>query len=279
MKNIQVSLFVLSILILTAIAQDKEPVQLTFRVHGISDSDSVHLNPDWYPYFQQDKIFLSWHWGGNKRLTKALKSNGLHHNANASDHKYDTSKFLDNTTMIVFNYYNSAIEQSILSPMQSIGFRYDPTLPLTKPGEFINRPLDETNSVFGWLNRQGDTVYDSSTKSYRLKFLKNITYLQPVLSNIWPDYNYVFNNQIEQTDTNARKVNGEQWYLAINLRRLDSTVNDNSVVLTITLPYQTKMNDTSSVSGLIKFAEIPNDTPNASNRQQKINKKTRYPAC
>ena len=75
MKNMLI-VIILALSFANTFAQDKEPAQHKFFVPVYSEIDSVYLS-DTLDFLKQDKFMLGWHWGGSKKISKALCMNQI----------------------------------------------------------------------------------------------------------------------------------------------------------------------------------------------------------
>lgn len=252
MKKVLI-LIILNICILNA--QDSEPELWEFR-WGYSNDLRI-FNPD---SVKQTSFLTGFQWGGSTQMNNALQNNvwtGGDYNVNPISPIRKLNLILQPKWQDK-GYYNPGY---FYSPF----LQYEPTLPLDGTNEgTILRLDDESDPVFGFRNRIG-TILDTPTDPNfsRLVLKKDSSYVgDTVLSDIWPQPNFktitweAF-KKYGQTD----KYLGRKWYITINLRRLnpsvDTIINDDGV-LNLKLPYETwgGANDT------IQFNQLPKNDHN-----------------
>lgn len=181
-------------------------------------------------------------------------------------------------------------DRGYFSPV-AIGIQYEPTLLLnnSNPSAIVSRNQDTTRSIFGFTNIQGEIKTDSSDVNYkrlilRPSLLDNYTSLLVLSGNSFSDkffqngidgYNIEINKipihhteypdalfRGNITDTiHSYELNGDRFYLSINLRPLSNNAAPNDTVLALKIKYVTLPDTTPPYhwpsSGYIRFDSIP----------------------
>ncbi len=212
-------------------SQDFEPTQVKFN-WGIGGNET-YLSAD-SAYFKQDKFLRGWHWGASKNISHAV-------GANQKDaHSYVTAEELDSNCLIILKpdvEYTHGNEDRILNAR---AIQYEPTLLLNSnnPSNLVIRQGDTTRPVFGFLNRRGRILTDSTDPNFNRLIIDSAELVNEViLSEPWPS------NQLSLaligTNPDSTTLNNylcETLIFSINLRRAGSEMN-NDTVLKIELPY------------------------------------------
>jgi type IX secretion system substrate protein len=247
MKNILV-LFFLSLSL--TYSQDSEPTSWEF-IWGHSTTPRPFVNDS----SKQESIMTGFQWGGSSQM-----NNALFNNLSTGSNYTPPTEPINTTTNLIFQ--PTWLGSTGYSPgyFKAVMMQYEPTLPLDGTNEgTIFRPADKSDPIFGFRNRNGRILTDTTDDNYsRIVLEKDSSYTGgKVLDDIWPQPNFDSEEKGGQTDS----YKGKLWYLTINLRRLKpsiETTKDNSVVLSIKMPYL-KWNSTTD---FIKFNKIPSNVSN-----------------
>jgi len=158
--------------------------------------------------------------------------------------------------------------------------QYEPTLILNpnNPSNLVIRQGDTTRPVFGFINRRGRVLTDSTDPNFNRLIIEDNLIDQVILSEPWPS-NQISLATIGQSDENIlNNYLCKTLFFSINLRRTGSEMN-NDTVLKIELPYTylydsiyvNQSNDTTHYTisryANIKFATapLPSQYPNGTN--------------
>lgn len=267
MKNILSILLFLVCLHIAAYSQDKEPSQHPFTMDG----SPYYLSTD-SSKFSIDRFAWGFIWSGDYRINTKLGFNT--EEEPVSSYSGATIKspdeFISNTDYI-FQIPGLSWHGSWWCPFNTLSYQYEPTLLIPDENRMYTRELDPTNPVFGFMHIDTNiTITDTDT---RLKLYKAGTYTNPVIKNPWINDRYFVTNVIYKDDDSIiteitqinplfhRQYNGREFFVNINLRRLDSTdlLQNDSIVLKLTLPYHEKTKDTWDT---IKFSYTPSTVIN-----------------
>jgi len=211
-------------------SQDFEPTQVKFN-WGIGGNET-YLSAD-SAYFKQDKFLRGWHWGASKKISHAV---GVNQN---DAHRTVTADKLDTNCHIILkpDEYTHGNEHRILNAR---AIQYEPTLTLNpnNPSELVIRQGDTTRPVFGFLNRRGRILTDSTDPNFNRLIIDSVELVnQVILSEPWPS-NHLSLALIGETknDSIMNTFLCKTLVFSINLRRTSSEMN-NDTVLKIELPY------------------------------------------
>ena len=251
----------------TASAQDIEPPHRPFRFNGINN---YLINSD-SAAFRQNRFAWGFIWSGDLRMNNALGFNmweqrTMYFSTNPLGNFYFPASHYNRNNDLIMQVNRLSWSGAGLYPFITSSFSYCPFLKIETRGEFYTRNGDTTRPVFGFSNIASNIQITST--DMRLRLYHDSSYSNPVLSNPWPndrlrrlqkidkDNDQVSVEYVAGVETNITNPywNGGQFYLVINLRRLDQNDNSQSTdtVLKIKLPYKTT-ND----SGYIRFDSIP----------------------
>jgi len=211
-------------------SQDFEPTQAKFN-WGIGGNET-YLSAD-SAYFKQDKFLRGWHWGASKKISHAVGVNQNDALRNVTADK------LDSNCLIILkpDEYTHGNEHRILNAR---AIQYEPTLTLNpnNPSNLVIRQGDTTRPVFGFLNRRGRVLTDSTDPNfYRLIIDSADLVNKVILSEPWPS-NQLSLALIGETknDSIMNTFLCKSLFFSINLSRAGSEMN-NDTVLKIELPY------------------------------------------
>ncbi|HPI20758.1 MAG TPA: hypothetical protein PKY56_10335, partial [Candidatus Kapabacteria bacterium] len=210
--------------------QDFEPTQAKF-IWGIG-GNQIYLSAD-SAYFKQDKFLRGWHWGASYKISHAVGAN----QNDAANSDVEASS-LDSNCLIILKPedYTHGNEGQILNAR---AIQYEPTLLLNpnNPSNLVIRQGDTTRPVFGFLNRKGRVLTDSTDPNFNRLIIDSAELVnQVILSEPWPS-NQLSLATIGQTDeTILNNFLCKTLVFSINLRRTSSEMN-NDTVLKIELPY------------------------------------------
>ncbi|HPI19914.1 MAG TPA: hypothetical protein PKY56_06035 [Candidatus Kapabacteria bacterium] len=211
-------------------SQDFEPTQTKFN-WGYGGNET-YLSAD-SAYFKQDKFLRGWHWGASKKISHAV---GVNQN---DAHRTVTADKLDSNCHIILkpDEYTHGNEHRILNAR---AIQYEPTLTLNpnNPSELVIRQGDTTRPVFGFLNRRGRILTDSTDPNFNRLIIDSSSLVnQVILSEPWPS------NQLSLALIGEKRIDSimntflcKSLFFSINLRRAGSEMN-NDTVLKIELPY------------------------------------------
>jgi hypothetical protein len=138
----KIILFVATIFLLSfsfLFSQDKEPTPLRMKIklNGIIQDTTISEK-----LFPQEHIIKTWQWGGFVKWTEGLKMNAMQ-----GWNLYGFFSGEKNYTPSPSKRLNAIIIDDC--PLDTESFQYEQTLLITKPEDFVPRPNDPTNAVFG----------------------------------------------------------------------------------------------------------------------------------
>ncbi|MCO5251098.1 MAG: hypothetical protein M9949_06715 [Candidatus Kapabacteria bacterium] len=259
------TLIILSALLFVTIrlsAQDSEPSPLNFSyIANGQNYTNQALNK---AHFQQSNFIISTQWEGHSRMLQALKFN--------MNHGHRPRNEWGSTLGRVSSFPNIADSGYSMKYIwfggkhECRGFQYRPTLyiPENRQGEFIYQAADTTRTVFGFSYIRDSAQVINNPNSTIYKLYKDSTNLinAVVLGNTWINDKFYFfsGNSSPAQDT----MNGRRWIFSINMRRLNinESANDDDVVLSIKLPYVTRIDSITTEYNYIKFSYPPKTTLN-----------------
>jgi len=212
-------------------SQDFEPTQAKFN-WGIGGNET-YLSAD-SAYFKQEKFLRGWHWGASYKISHAVGAN----QNDAANSDVEASS-LDRNCLIILKPedYTHGNEGQILNAR---AIQYEPTLLLNpnNPSNLVKRQGDTTRPVFGFLNRKGRILTDSTDPNFNRLIIDSAELVNEViLSEPWPS-NQLSLALIGETknDSIMNTFLCKTLVFSINLRRTSSEMN-NDTVLKIELPY------------------------------------------
>ncbi|MFA5511701.1 MAG: hypothetical protein WC313_04555, partial [Candidatus Kapaibacterium sp.] len=175
-------------------AQTKQPGQKKLNYLG----SNIFL--DQHQDFKQSNFVIGWHWGSMKVLSRALLMNQGDISTTKEFSFYSEGDFNTNTNYFVRAYYDTVIDGQ---PKEGYlyshclydnfivftnGMTYDPTLYLNPTNLFeLNKRLgDSQNPIFGFLNKRGRVLIDSSDENYSRLIIDGDSLInEVVLSEPW----------------------------------------------------------------------------------------------
>ncbi|MDT3738223.1 MAG: T9SS type A sorting domain-containing protein [Candidatus Kapabacteria bacterium] len=286
-----IAIFFLAITV--AFSQNVEPTQKSFDYKDI-DGNTVndgYLNGN-LDYFKINNYTLGWHWGGQRKISKAMLANqsdigtgwGIEPNDyyNSNTNLFVRASWADGYTEEIggqtiyhefWLYTHCKYDDQIMftkSLCYSAALAHDPTddyklIKLTD--EPYNAPDDPNNHIFGFKDKNPNCIVSQfPDNKWRLKVEDNISPNTEILSNPWP------NNLLTYHDGGSDEIDdnfsGRAFYVSINLRRLyDEDGFEDVDVLKIEVPYTYL--DHIDVYGnnvyytrTAKFRQIPSDQLN-----------------
>lgn len=193
MKTIIILLFSVTI----AFSQTREPNRHIFYMDG-----APFMLDTQNDYFKSTSFQLGWHWGYLKKLSQALLMNQADiYTHTSSNPPFHTKGGLNsNTNYFVKAYYDTVIDGQHKKGhlythckydkhiVFTNGITYDPTLFVnpSKPYELNIREGDPQNPVFGFLNKHGRVLTDSTDENYSRLILDGDSLInEVVLSEPW----------------------------------------------------------------------------------------------
>jgi len=217
----------------------KQPLMFDFRSPITHTMITDSLKEEYFP----TQMIIGWQWGSNERINEAMYMNmGQETNDIGSIRKH----FINNP---VTDYKSKAmIGLTVFNPLDANAIVLEPTLKLNNPGSYEVRD----NAIFGFQDVNGTITSNIMDPNYNRLVLKQsdlVTYPSDsvVLKNAWELQEFIpygYKEQEEPSKPFADYINkGYEFYLTINLRRLDSTstaTKTGDTVLTIRIPYKYK---------------------------------------
>lgn len=145
-------------------AQDSEPTPWDFK-WGFS----VTPRPFVLDSFPQTSFLTGFQWSGSNRMDNALFNN-------AKTGRYFKSESIVPDSSVNWLFQPSWIDGSDYHPgyFGAVMMQYEPTLPITT-SNFGNilRPADDSDPIFGFLNRKGRILTDDTDANYsRIELMK-----------------------------------------------------------------------------------------------------------
>jgi hypothetical protein len=260
------TLIIISVLLFVTInvsAHDSEPSPLNFSyiANGQNYEDQA-LNKE---HFQQTNFIISTQWEGHSRMLQALKFNMNHGHRPRNDWGTSLGRVSSFPNIADSGYSMKYIWTG--GKHECRGFQYSPTLyiPENQRGKLIYQTADNRRSVFGfsYIRDSAQVINNPNSTIYKL-YTDSTNYIDSVvLGNTWiNDKFYVFGIPSDQNYDHT--TGGTRWIFSINLRRLNinESANDDDVVLSIKLPYEEKLNDSTFIDGMIDFSYPPKTTLN-----------------
>ena len=250
-----------------------------------------------HPDFKTDKFRIGWHWAAARTMSKNLNFNFIHCTIDDMGHLppyYSNAYALTDVEDSAYMIINSSIigyHWSKYYPAWSMSYQYEPTLLIDSNNTlaFNKRLYDTTHPIFGFENIHG-YVPPQSNENYNRLIIDDSYNNSIILSNNWPN-NYLKHtgeikngmgdtlwtdpfNIVNILDTlQVKEYNGNEFYISINLRRLntgDITSNDDKL-LAIVLPFENLPGSGGTIKGIIKFDSLPSlnygDTINLPNNR------------
>jgi hypothetical protein len=213
-------LFVCLILGISGKAQDREPTPMQFKWGFDNINNRVFVLDS----FQQKSILTGFQWSGSRVMDAYLlnDSRANHGYDRACPRKYPLN-FINQPSWWDRGSYN-------VGAWNAPFMQYEPTLYFENPVDTgkILRPGDKSDPIFGFLYKKGIIRSDTTDENYTRLVLtvagKSGYGSDTVLQHIWPQPEFItrtyhcFKFENGQTDKYLRR----KWYLAINLRRLNS---------------------------------------------------------
>lgn len=255
MKLIIITLLLLPMLLAGQNFLDpKQPLTFEFKDPntGILITDS--LKEEFFP----SDLILGWQWGDNARINEAMYMNmGQSTNwINEIKKQYSNNPTTDyvSKAMVGLTVYN---------PLDANVIVLEPTLKLNNPGSYEV----SDNAIFGFESVSG-TIPNSADPNFGRLILKSDSL------NIYPSDSVILKNAWELSEFDPRGYDdkdlsgktfedfinkGYEYYITINLRRLDSTstaTKTGDTVLTIRIPYKYKTEDGGGIIELSRNAVI-----------------------
>lgn len=226
-KSIIIALFFWAYI---ANSQDFEPTQAIF--HWGVGGNQVYLSAD-SAYFKQDKFLRGWHWGASYKISHAVGAN----QKDAANNNVEADSLVSNCLIILKpKDYTHGNEGKILNAR---AIQYEPTLLLNhnNPSNLVIRQGDTTRPVFGFLNRRGRILTDSTDPNFNRLIIDSSSLVnQVILSEPWPSNQLSLATIGQTNETVLNNYLCKTLVFSINLRRTSSEMN-NDTVLKIELPY------------------------------------------
>ena len=209
---------------LPVFSQTYEVTQVPFTILGKSN---YYISPD-SSYFKQNNFILGWHWGGSKKITKALLCNQNDAaNNDDLDSKHTPTYLFVKMHDEQWNYiYTHGPGPDI---MNARGITYEPTLSISgDPLKFTPRVGDTTNPIFGFKHIAGSIQSNPSDPNFNRLIVDNTVQDSIILDDPWDAGQLFFFRYDDKLPTALfYEYSGRAFNFVINLRRFDK--NDMSI--------------------------------------------------
>ncbi|MFN8360313.1 MAG: T9SS type A sorting domain-containing protein [Candidatus Kapaibacterium sp.] len=224
------------------------PLQFTYKSIFSGSDTTAPLSTKQFP---QKEFVRGWQWGGRDKITDAMHSNMHSGGYYPPKESYTASKKINVIPSIDGNI-------SVGLSTLTASYQFEPTLKIVNVGQLNYREHDKERSIFGFGKILGETIItDTNNVNFNRLVLKPTGSYKDsiVLKNAWFMQPY----RLADSNTSAyQAINGQHYFLTLNLRRLDTSSNreSDSVVLSIRMPYRLKDDPTNSLH-YVKFCGLP----------------------
>ncbi|MGE5480744.1 MAG: hypothetical protein ACM3U1_10010 [Chloroflexota bacterium] len=271
MKHIiALATLILSVVSLFSQDRDPSPYKFTYQYDGKLYTDTC-LSQE---VFKQKHFVLGAQWGMYPTMARALHMNvnqgwpptlGYGHDGGLPPNPYTDYPMYHIWQNVEFWTDPNLPETQNKYHRMGMCFVFEPTLyiPPNQRGQFITKPNDTTRAIWGFSDIRATIPSSTADPDFdRLKITTSVPIGTVVLNNAWPKDLYYFNDS--GTEEDKTKRNGRQWILSVNLRYLDSNINNSgtSPAISIKMPYRLRTSDSTwDPTEYIKFSSLPSGNP------------------